>query len=174
MPKLMTCRSRTFASFSATQNGFYVNSQQCGMFARMQTGLHHHMKLNVTFGITPSKFSLCVYCDDHNQAGVGITLALDEQGTVSVSLGGTTQRLTRPQVSAPHAAANGPLHSTPTVAMEVFTDGVITELFAGRGEAALSHTVSDIQASGVGYMMGSGSPTASVELQLWGMQQSVF
>ena len=59
-----------------------------------------------------------------------------------------------------------------TIQAEIFTDGVITELFAGGGEAALSNTVENIAAIGIGYMVQGTSPI--VELQLWGMQQSVF
>ena len=60
-----------------------------------------------------------------------------------------------------------------TVSADVFTDGLIVELFAGSGQAALSHTVGSVAASGVGYIAYGSSP-ATVEMELWGMEQSVF
>ncbi len=134
----------------------------------VQTGLHNHIKLSVTFGITACNVSLCLYCDDNGHAGLAATLAVDEGGTVSVSLGRTTQQLTQPQNSvAGHLAKS--VSNGQTVKAEIFTDGVITELFAGEGEVALSHTADRLEGSGVGYMAG-----ARGELQLWGMKQSVF
>lgn len=133
----------------------------------LQTGLHNHIKLSVTFSTTAGNISLCVYCDARGHTGVGVSLSRDEAGTVSVSLGGTTQQLAQPQISVAGQATNA--SNGQTIKADVFTDGVITELFAGEGEAALSHTADHLEASGVGYMAGVGG-----ELQLWGMQQSVF
>lgn len=143
-----------------------------------QTGLHHHLKLNVTLSAEASgNFSLCVQCDD-GHPGVAISVLVDASAgasAVAVSLGGMTQPF------ALLATGAGPvgdgvddrgLGATVTVSADVFTDGLITELFAGSGQVALSHTVGSVAASGVGYI-AYGSP-ARVDIELWGMQQSVF
>ena len=143
-----------------------------------QTGLHHHLKLNVTLSAEASgNFSLCVQCDD-DHSGVAISVLVDVTAgalAVVVSLGGITQ-----PVNLLANAAAGPVGegvhdrvgATVTVSADVFTDGLITELFAGSGQVALSHTVGSVVASGVGYI-AYGSP-ARVEIELWGMEQSVF
>ena len=92
-----------------------------------------------------------------------------------VSLGGITQPVNLLANAAAAPVGEGvhdSVGATVTVSADVFTDGLITELFAGSGQVALSHTVGSVVASGVGYI-AYGSP-ARVEIELWGMEQSVF
>ena len=127
-----------------------------------ETGLHHHMKLNVTMDATvTSEFSVCVQCDG-GHPGVVVSFATDGSSVVTVGVGGTAQTLALPAGS-----------ESAVVEADLFTDGLITELFAGRGEVALSHTANDVVASGIGYK-ASGAATVAVELELWHMATSVF
>jgi len=151
-----------------------------------QTGLHNHLKLNVTLSAkTSGNFSVCVQCDGAGHSGVVVSVMVDVDGAaaaaVSVRLGGMTQALSLPSTAATATARDddddddddATAGATVTICAEIFTDGLITELFAGAGEVALSHTVGSVAASGVGYTAHGSSP-AIVELQLWGMEQSVF
>lgn len=127
-----------------------------------ETGLHHHMKLNVTLSATvKSEFDMCVQCDG-GHPGVVVSFATDGSSAVTVGVGGTSQTLTLPTGS-----------DAAVVEAELFTDGLITELFAGQGEVALSHVAQDVHASGIGYK-ASGAAVVAVELELWHMVTSVF
>ena len=130
-----------------------------------ETGLHHHMKLNVTVSATvASNFAVCVQCDS-GHAGVVVSFVADGKSSVTVGVGGTSQTL---KLAAGSDKA--------VVGADVFTDGLITELFAGEGEVALSHMAKDVVANGIGYKASgaAGMPPVAVELELWHMETSVF
>ena len=134
--------------------------QQAGIDA--ETGLHHHIKLNLTVNAkVTSTFSVCVQCDG-SHPGVVVSFASHGKSSLVASVGGSSQAVKLPAGS-----------DTVTVGVDIFTDGCIVELFALDGAVALSHTTgSSVAASGIAYKASGAA--AQVELELWGMEPSVF
>jgi sucrose-6-phosphate hydrolase SacC (GH32 family) len=137
--------------------------QQAGI--DQATGLHHHIKLNLTVNAkVASSFSVCVQCDS-THPGVAVSF-VSHQGTVRgrpalvVSVGGSSQTVELPIES-----------NTVVVGADIFSDGQIVELFALDGQVALSH-IAHVDASGIAYKASGAA--ARVELELWGMEPSVF
>ena len=127
------------------------------------TGLHHHMRLNVTLALngTSSGATLvvCVLCGP-GDSGVQASVELSSAPTLSATLAGVTLPLPPPT------------GATATVTLDMFVDGAIVELFVFGGEQTAYHAVSSARSFGVG-LAATGSP-APVALDLWRMEQSVF
>ena len=145
-------------------------------------GLHCHVRANVTFTAPPGvpvnasitmraasngvANNVDVNAGSGSKAGadpgtIVATVHCDSAGNISVSLGGS---------DAATCLANGP---DGRVALDMFVDGPLTELFVNGGERSLTNGGRFAYVPGTNLFVTSDGGTADVDLAVWAMSKSI-
>ena len=98
---------------------------------------------------------------------LNVTVVQSSGGERWVELGSAAWQSNKPTALRANLTAG-----TPTVRLEVFVDGPLSEIFANGGEAALSHGGNVQHVSGSDLQLMADVPT-SVELSVWSMERSI-
>ena len=139
------------------------------------TGLHAHIKANVSFqgGDGATGLTITLRDGDNNSdvaahGSVAIGLCRTINGTLYVAFqecSETSPKGATLQLSRPDGA----------IELEIFVDGPLTELFANGGERSLTTSFKNADYfAGTNLRLGvTGAERVAVQLSLWGMAKSV-